>query len=394
MGQESKTENSSFVDIFELDHDKYTDEGSVEEVAVETVSEGHGDVTDVTKQNEEEAAAAEAAEVAENAEDASLEEKGAGKQAEEEEEAGKTASKEDAPDTNDGTQPDSNQAEEVTGVQEMMQSLADNDVLLFDEDSEYEPTEQGLQTLIEETVEKRTQTAFEDLKKSLPEQASALLDVLEKGGTLEDFNAMNSQIDFSKVNVANEKNQGYLVEDWLKLQGYEDADIRERLDDLKSAGLLEKEAKMAQKKLAENQEKSNQERMAKMESDKKAAEELQQKEADEFKERVLNTTSIKDFPISKKKAQKLYDFITNPGEDGKTGFQKMDTEENRLLYAMMAMDGFDKSKLSKAEATKQTIKLKKKLNNFKDQQANPKGSAVRRSTGNNDGGKVNIPWSM
>lgn len=381
MGQtENKTEENSFLDIFELDHDKYTDESSVEEVEQEVVKEGHSDATDAIKEEEKEK------ESVANEEDDLSGQEGSGKQAEIEEDDDEDASsEEDAPDTGDQN------IGEVTPIQEMMESLAGDGILEFDEEAEYEPTAEGLQSLIQETVEKRSQKAVEDFRESLPETAGKLLEVLEKGGTIEDFQAMNSEIDFSKVDSSNERNQGYLVEDWMKLQGMDDLEIRETLESYKAAGVLEKQAKFAQKKLHEHQTKAAQERMQALEQKQKAEAEQAEANAIEFEQKVKGLKEIQGFSLTKKKAEKLYDFITKPGEDGKTEFEKMDSEENRLLYAMFAMDGFDKNKLSRQEASKQVIKLKKKLGNYQDKNVSPKGQQNRRSTG--DGG-IDIPWSI
>jgi hypothetical protein len=382
MGQtENKTEQDSFLDIFELDHDKYTDESAVSEVETEVVKEGHSDATNAIKEEEKEK------ESVAIEEDDLQENKGSGKQAEiEDEDDEESSSEEDAPDTGD-----QNKTGEVTPIQEMMESLAGDGILEFDEEAEYEPTSEGLQNLIQETVEKRSQKAVEDFRESLPETAGKLLEVLEKGGTIEDFQAMNSEIDFSKVDSSNERNQGYLVEDWMKLQGMDDLEIRETLESYKAAGVLEKQAKFAQKKLHEHQVKASEERMQSLEQKQQELAKQQEADAIEFEEKVKGLKELKGFSLTPKKAQKLYDFITKPGDDGKTEFEKMDSEENRLLYAMFAMDGFDKNKLSRQEASKQVIKLKKKLGNYQDKNVSPRGEQNRKSKG--DGG-ISIPWSL
>mgnify|MGYP003125211865 CR=1 FL=1 len=121
----------------------------------------------------------------------------------------------------------------------MMENFAGSGILEFDEDSEYEPSEEGLKSLIKETVERKSQDAITDFKQSLPEQATQLLEVLERGGSVEDFNAMQSQVDFSQVDLSSERNQGYLIEDWMKLQGFEDLEIKDRIGSFKEAGILQ-----------------------------------------------------------------------------------------------------------------------------------------------------------
>tara|TARA_B110000259_G_C14011971_1_gene399943 strand:+ start:356 stop:1483 length:1128 start_codon:yes stop_codon:yes gene_type:complete len=373
-GKTETNESESFVDIFQLGTDFDGDAGAVTEVTQEVVTEGTGDVTDVTKQEEAKTETSVA----------STEEESSTVVVEKQDEI-EEVSKEDASTKDDN--PASN-----TGVEDLMQTMADDGVLLFDEESEYEPTAKGMSDLISQTVQKKSDERFAEMKSSLPEEASKLLDVLEKGGSIEDYNALSNQIDFNEVDASNEQNQGYLVEDWMKLQGYTAVEIRERIEDLRSANLLAKEANMAKTKLAKNQEQTSAKRLADIEVKTTEDKATAAKNAEDFKTKVTSMREVAGFSLTQKKAEKLYEFITNPDKEGKTGFQKADTEENRMLYAMMAMDGFDKEKLSKQEASKQTIKLKKKLNNFQDTNTAPRGTQIRQDKPESDG--VQIPWSM
>ena len=105
------------------------------------------------------------------------------------------------------------------------------------------------------------------------------------------------------------------------------------------------------------------------------------------------TREIAGFKVTEGKAKKLYDFITKEDKDGKSEFDKKDTAENRLLYAYFAMEGFDKNKLSKEIATKQSRTLKKKLSRFSDTNVSPKkdGSAQVRKT---DQETPTIHWNL
>ena len=102
---------------------------------------------------------------------------------------------------------------------------------------------------------------------------------------------------------------------------------------------------------------------------------------------MLETREIAGFKVTKKKAEKLYDYITKPVKDGKTQFELDDSSEARMLYAMFAMDGFNKDSLEREVKTTQAKTLKKKLSNTKDKAASMKGQPVRRE--NND--KLELP---
>lgn len=397
MDKDKKQEDNSYVDVWELDpsryesttvenkEDKNKDSEKKPEEVEEVVKEGDGDVTDVTKK-EEEGTADEPKETDEDGSeeddreegDADTKDKGAGKQAEKEE---GDKSKEDAP------------AASEAGLQDLIQSLVDEEVLSFNEEKEYDLSKEGLKELIQETKEKAEKTALDKFKEGLGEDGKNMLDAISKGLSVDEYIAMQQQVDFSKVDLTNETNQKYLVEDWLRVQDYTPEEIKELIKDYEETGILEKQAKISQKKLTEWQEKQNQKLIEQKEESRKLQEQEEAKAAEEFKKEVLNTREISGFKIDKKQAEKLYEYITKPvGKDGRTQFQQDDDMDKRLLYAYMSMTGFDKSKLSKEIATKQAIKLKKGLSNHKDVNATPKSSGEPVKRGNQEAPK--ITWAF
>jgi len=287
---------------------------------------------------------------------------------------------------------------EVTGAYEgIMSTLVDGDILSYDEDKEYDvESEAGLQEMITDTVTRKSAAAVEEYKAGLGDRAGALVDILEKGGSVADFEKIDQQVDFSQVKLEDangeqyERNQEHLVEDWLTTQGYSTDDAKDLVYDYKENGMLRKHAEMSQRMLAEHQAKENEGLLAQRETEKAEQTRVAQEEADTFKESVLGTRELSGFNVTEKKAQKMYDYITLQDKEGKTQFQKDDTPENRLLYAMFAMDGFNKDSLTKEVATKQARSFKKKLSNFKDTNVSPKrgGNDIRR-----DGqGAPKISW--
>lgn len=370
-GQGQETQN--MVDIWDFDHTKFTTptEAPKGEEAEEVVVEGEGGVEEVEQETivEPDGGAT------------PPKEKGVGKQAEEEEEEEveqTSKSKEDAPTAG---------ADEPTGFESLFEELVNEGAVEFDPEKEYEPTTKGLKDLINETAEKRSKLAVEEYLNKLPGDAKKLVDILEKGGSVEDYVSMSNQIDFSKVPLEDkdgnplERNQMHLVEDWMKIQGYEEDEIEKRLAKFKEAGLLTEEAEIAKKKLSAWQQKENESLIARKELEKNQKEQQRTQEAEKFKNTVLGTTEIAGFKITKTQAEKLYDYITKPNKEGKTQFQADDNEQNRLLYAYFAMNKFNKEALSKEIATKQAIKLKKGLSQFKDKEVTPKRGAadVRRT---------------
>lgn len=277
-----------------------------------------------------------------------------------------------------------------TGYAELIQSLVDEEVVAFNPEKEYDLSPEGLKELIQDTAEQAGVSAVEDFKESLGEKGKQLLEMIEKGLSVEDYVAMQQQVDFSTVDVNNPNNQHYLVEDWLKVQGHTNDEIKEMLEHYSESGILDKQAKIAQRKLIEWQDKSNKELIAAKEKEKQESIKAETEAAAEFKNSVLELRNIAGFEISKKQAADLYDYITKAGKDGKTQFQSDDNLEKRMLYAYMSMIGFDKTALSKEVATKQAIKLKKTLSNHTDTMAKAGGITPRRETSS----KPKIHWNF
>lgn len=284
--------------------------------------------------------------------------------------------------------------------QDLMQSYLDEGVFDIEGDEiEADFSEDGLKDMISKTVSKRKKEAIEEYKNSLGEKGSALLKVIEKGGAVEDFLNMDQEVDFATVPLEQNgkqmtRNQQTLIEDWLSIAGYSDDEIDETINDYLEAGgkMVRKQAELAQRKLVAWQKDKNEKLIADKEAAMVADQEAQKQQAIEFRDRVVGTSEIAGFKLSKQKATALYDFITKTDKDGVTPFQKADTEENQLLYAYFAMEGFNKDKLTKDIASKQTRLIKKKLSQYTDQNTSPKRSAgqIRRS----DQKTPDIHWNI
>jgi len=294
-------------------------------------------------------------------------------------------------------EPEVEEEYEESEIGDIMQALVSDDVLDIgdDEEREVDFSKEGLKELIEETVAKKSEAAISSFKEGLGDDAKGLLEVLEKGGTVDDFVNMSEQVDFNNIALEDGKgnqyvqNQKYLVEDWMKIQGYTKEEIDETINDYAGSGLLKKQAGIAKNKLASWQEGQNASLLEQKERDREAAEAQRIEEAEEFEKAVVNTREIAGFAINETKAKKLHDFITKVDAEGKSEFAKADTPENRLLYAYFAMEGFDKEKLSKEIKTKQAKTLRRKLSKFTDGNVEPKRSGSKRT---NESSTLNINW--
>lgn len=237
---------------------------------------------------------------------------------------------------------------------------------LADYDPEsFEDSEDGLKKLMSSTVEREV----ENYKNSLPEDVHKLVEFIEAGGNPKDFMDVyynnTSWLDFK---VEDETDQKLVVKEYLKAQGESEEEANETIDTYEVSGILEKKAKANLTKL-QDYERKYQEQI--FETQKKQAEEtkkLNKKQYDDFKANLYAKEEIQGFKLTPKLKDNLWDFIMKPDKTGKTGLQKHnETNENaQFMYAYLAMNDWDITKLEKQVKNKVNADLSNKLSNFKD----------------------------
>lgn len=349
------------LDLFEIDHSKYGDAEASEEVTSVVSNDDVPEKEDVS--SDVKPVAVEDSTENDDATDVSQE-----KDLDVKEE------KEAVAENSDGSEESSEELGEFGSV---ISSLVSNNIVDYNEDDEYEESEKGIGELIKNTVDARVNAGVNEYKESLSPKSKQFLEYMENGGSIEEFKEDADEVDFSSLALVDEKGNEltqrheYLVEDLLKIQGYTDEEIKDTVAGYKDAGMLYKQADIAKRKLAAHQTATREQRIQEREKAKVEAEQKKIEESKQFQDKVLSTRSIGDFNISETQAKKLHNFITVKDSSGKTSFEKVNTEENSLLYAFFAMEGFNKEKLTKEIKTKQAIKLKKKLSNYKDSQTKP-----------------------
>lgn len=242
--------------------------------------------------------------------------------------------------------------------------LGEQGLVDYNEES-FEDSEDGLKTLVGATIEREVQ----NYKNSLPEDVHKLVEFVEAGGNPKDFmEAYYNNKSWGEYEVDSDAAQKVVLREYLRAQGEEDEDIEETLDTYEVSGILEKKAKVALNKL-QAYEKSYQEQL--IEAQKKYDAEqrvLAKKQYEDFKSNLYSKEEIQGFKLTPKMKDNLWNFIMVPDKTGKTGLQKHnETNENaQFLYAYLAMNEWDLSKLERQVKTKVNSELASKLSNFKD----------------------------
>lgn len=253
--------------------------------------------------------------------------------------------------------------EESSSLKVFASWLGDKGLVDYDEET-FEDSEEGLKKLMSSTVEKEV----ERYKQSLPEDIHKLVEFVEAGGDPKQFmDLYYNQSSWADFKLEDESDSKVVLKEYLKAQGEDEDDINETIDTYEVSGILEKKAKTALTKL-QNAEKSYQEQLVEVQKkydiEQKA---LAKKQYEEFKDKLYSKDEIQGFKLTPKLKDNLWDFIMKPDKSGKTGLQKHnETNENaQFMYAYLAMNDWDISKLEKQVKNKVSSELASKLSNFK-----------------------------
>jgi hypothetical protein len=282
---------------------------------------------------------------------------------------------------------DQNETEEAEDISftPFVAKMVEEGVLFFDENKEYEDSEQGLIEIFEDTVNHKV----EEWKSSLSDLSLQLIEYIENNGTVEGFVNKFQETKYSEVDLDDEDNQKSLVEEHLLATGLDADEVKETLRDYEDSGILERQAKIAQKYLSKQQELEN-ERFIENQRQQKEREEFErQAQMEEFENDIMNN-NFQTLNIPKAERQKFLEYLTKPvTKDGKTKYLLEDSYEDRIRMAYMKFKKFDFGDIEKKATTKATLNLKKELSRFTDKNAT-RHSGISREEQNPDG-KLNIP---
>lgn len=246
-----------------------------------------------------------------------------------------------------------------------------------DDEVEYPPNEEGIQLLVEHTIEDKVLEYKEEINSIVlnPATNATLGDLLkfkEEGGDItEFFKTAIDTIDYEEIALDHEPNQILLISEKAALEGLEQSEIDELIEDLKVAGQLEKQAKIAHRILVKNQQVEFENLKKQQEAYKKQQQEIQAKRVEEFKSKVYSISSIGSMELNEKEKGKFYDYLTKGVKKSPTGeiltqFEiDNDAEQKRLEMAYIMFKGGIGSIENKAK-TDASGKLKMALSKTKD----------------------------
>jgi len=254
-------------------------------------------------------------------------------------------------------------SEEVSQLGVLANYLKEEGVIDF-EDEEFEDTEDGIKSLIENEIKK----GINKYKEDLPSLAQEFIEYIDKGGDPQNFVKATSDVDFSRIEnkmiEGKENLQKQLVAELMRREGFSQDEILSDIQDFVDGGLIEKRATRALSKLKAMQANQRKELLKSQEEASKAKEAEYNNFLTSLKDDIDSREEIAGFNISKKVKKDFYDYITKP--DRKTGKTRlvMDSEadqDSQLKMAWLYYNKFDFSKIEKKARTKATSSLKASL---------------------------------
>lgn len=262
--------------------------------------------------------------------------------------------------------------EEAFSFKPLISYLGDKGIVDL-EDGEIEKLtddEEALEGVISKTITKNISEGINDWKESYNPEIQELLKFVELGGKPKDFyDVYYGNTSFENLKIDTEDNQKFVIRQGLKLSGWEDAEIEEELKDYEDLGKLETKASTHLKKL-QVYEKSQKENLIKAQEENNIkTQETNKQYWNNLREELFKKEDIQGFKINQKEKEQLWDYMSTP--DRKTGKTKLQehnetNKDAQWLYAYLAKNNWDISKLERDVKTKVTSELRKNLGKFTD----------------------------
>lgn len=234
-----------------------------------------------------------------------------------------------------------------------------------DLDDSVEGFVKAAEILSEQMVQERLDSFF-----SSNEEIKKFTEYVMQGGDASKYiKTISPELDYSEVDITSESNQKMIVAAHLKEQGFEKDEIEEYIKTYEDSNTLEKQAKLGQKYLSNQQAKAKENLLAEQ---KKIQEENKIKAEQAWKqiETTLDKDTIAGLPIPKKEKDKFKEFLSSQDKEGKSvriaKYNAMSLEEKLFLdFIVYKGVGSIKQLVETMATTKHTNSLKGIINKSK-----------------------------
>jgi hypothetical protein len=270
--------------------------------------------------------------------------------------------------------------EDKTPYQILMEDLVEKGVLFADEDKEYDVSEDGIQELLEDTVNARLAATFQE-----NEELAMLYDVVQNGGSIQDVMQIYGEVNYSELDMSDEGTQEQVVIDYYTAKGLSEDRIARLIESSKDDGSFAGEVQEAHAALVNSQKAQMQEYLNSLEEQKAQEEEYAREQMVTLRQTVNSIEEIQGFKLDKRTRDDFFNYMTAPTKSGLTRLQEDAQDyEKQLVMAFMYYTNFNAEDMQKRATTNVADKLSKALKSQKDNNIRSGSSGSKRNSNIDD----------
>jgi hypothetical protein len=270
--------------------------------------------------------------------------------------------------------------EDKTPYQILMEDLVEKGVLYADEEKEYDVSEDGIEELLDDTVNARLAATFQE-----NEELALLYDVVQNGGSIQDVMQIYGEVNYSELDMSDEGTQEQVVIDYYIAKGLSEDKIARLIESSKDDGTFISEVEEAYSSLVNYQREQVQEYLSSLEEQNAVLQEQAYEELVTLKQTINDIEEIQGFKLDKRTRDDFFSYMTQPLNNGLTRLQ-MDAQdyEKQLVMAFMYYTNFNAEDMQNRVTTNVADKLSRALKSQKDANIRSGSSGSKRNNNIDD----------
>jgi hypothetical protein len=270
--------------------------------------------------------------------------------------------------------------EDKTPYQILMEDLVEKGVLFADDDKEYDATESGIEELLEDTVNARVNSLFQE-----NEQLAMLYDVVQNGGSIQDVMQIYGEVNYSELDMSDAGTQEQVVIDYYTAKGISEDRIARLIEGSKDDGSFGNEVQEAYSALVNSQKAQMQEYLNNLEQNKIDEQEAAREQMVTLRQTINSIEEIQGFKMDKRTRDDFFNYMTQPSKNGMTRLQEDAQDyDKQLVMAFMYYTNFNAEDLQRRATTNVSDKLSKALKSQKDSNIRSGSSGSKRNSNIDD----------
>lgn len=270
--------------------------------------------------------------------------------------------------------------EDKTPYQILMEDLVEKGVLFAAEDKEYDATESGIEELLEDTVNARVGSLFQE-----NEDLAMLYDVVQNGGSIQDVMQIYGEVNYSELDMSDAGTQEQVVIDYYTAKGISEDRISRLIESSKDDGSFGNEVQEAYSALVNSQRAQMQEYLEGLEQNKIDEQEYAREQMVTLRQTINSIEEIQGFKMDKRTKDDFFNYMTQPTRNGMTRLQEDAQDyDKQLVMAFMYYTNFNSEDLQRRATTDVSDKLSKALKSQKDANIRSGSSGSKRNSNIDD----------